>query len=83
VHDGAHKLIWNNRGTPELYHVADDPREVENLAQHSSMTAIRAKLEAALAEWEQNKVVFPPQEVAGNGQDPEMIAQLRALGYLP
>jgi arylsulfatase A-like enzyme len=83
VHDGTYKLIWNNRGTPELFHVAADPQEAENLAQQDFVIPIRAKLEAALAEWERNKVVFPPQEMTMSGQDPQMNAHLRALGYLP
>lgn len=83
VHDGAYKMIWKNRGASELYNLNDDPLEQMNLAGKEQFRSRLEQFKTALALWEKDKKLFPPQESAPDGaDDPQMMAQLRSLGYV-
>jgi arylsulfatase A-like enzyme len=51
VTDGRHKLIWYPAGNRvQLFDLAGDPREQSDLAEDSSASEVRQRLEAALIE---------------------------------
>ncbi len=75
----GYKLIWGSDGRHELYNLAHDPAETENLAQREPET--RQLLQAQLDHW------LASIEAAAWGQlepelDEAMVERLRDLGYL-
>jgi arylsulfatase A-like enzyme len=76
VEQGSEKLVWSAYGdTWELYDLASDPGEQDNLAARlpARAQALAAGLDAAVAFWSPAQ----PLEL-----DADMREQLRALGYL-
>ena len=67
-------LIYIHLPKPELYDLAADPHERNNLADHRRAEA-RGMLNALKSEY---TVVFSPQT---DGPDPEAVRKLEALGY--
>lgn len=63
---------------PELYHVAQDPGELDNQFEPASEDAERLK--HWLKEFEET--VQPPEASGQMTSDPETLAQLESLGYL-
>jgi arylsulfatase A-like enzyme len=76
VREGRWKYI--HKLEPELYDLASDPRELDNLASKrpERVEQLRGRLEALVAE------APPPPEDARRTMDEEAVAQLRALGYV-
>lgn len=51
LHDGRHKLIWYPAGNHvQLFDLAQDPRELVDVAGHPAYAAVRAGLAAGLAD---------------------------------
>jgi arylsulfatase A-like enzyme len=76
---GDHKLIWSSDGAHELYDLRADPGELVNRADADSGLAaeLRSRLDSLLQR-SIGTAGTPPQPVL----DPEIEAQLRALGYV-
>jgi arylsulfatase A-like enzyme len=80
---GPYKLHMDADGGLELYNVAADPLEQENLIRVEPRTAKR--LEVELDRWldrEREMRAAIPESTEERVLTPEMIEQLRALGYL-
>ena len=79
---GDEKLIWASDGRHELYNLADDPDELEDLAaaQPERVAALSARLEEIVASRSLSSTdIRPPLSLI----DPETVENLRALGYIP
>ena len=63
----------------ELYDLAADPDELENLASNRPATV--ASLRAALFDWIRDAPRIDPGETGRTSLDPEELAKLQALGY--
>jgi len=73
---GTYKLIWDSRGTEELYDLASDPSETKNLAATELET---------FSDLNQNlQQFFPshPLAPARGKMDTQTLNALKALGYL-
>ena len=79
IYWGRFKLIQASDGHDELYDLAADPREVNNLlgAPGEAMKEVRLRMIAGLADLE---VTPAPRRV--KALDPETEDRLRALGYI-
>jgi len=78
VSDGRFKYI--EAPTPELYDLADDPGEEENLVSYEPETV--ADLAAALEAWTTGTADDEAEGASARTLTPEEEARLRALGYL-
>ena len=79
---GDEKLIWASDGRHELYNLADDPDELEDLAavQPERVAALSARLEEIVASRSMSSTdIRTPLSLI----DPETVENLRALGYIP
>ncbi len=79
---GDEKLIWASDGRHELYNLAEDPDELEDLAavQQERVAALSARLEEIVASRSMSSTdIRPPLSLI----DPETVENLRALGYIP
>lgn len=78
VEDG-YKLVWRGDGHRELYHLAEDPDELRDLAakEPDRVVALEAALDAYLAS-----LPAPPAPGAPREVDAETREALEALGYL-
>jgi len=82
VRQGSWKYIVASNGREELYNVAEDPRETNNLiASHRPVADHLAK---QLVEWlAASKPYQAPERLAGKQQlDEETRSRLRGLGYI-
>lgn len=92
VQDGTMKFIWGSDGRHELYEIASDPGEVRNLLlEHSSHPAKDRLMEMLLSYvgTYAGEIPLPPPPPVGwlapgfvVDADPELLENLRALGYL-
>ncbi len=82
---GNHKLILERgRGEAELFELGDDPRETQDVGHLQPEK--KAELEALLARWlAEARAARSGREDSGPAANvtPEILQQLRALGYLP
>ena len=81
VHDGRHKLHWNG-GVFSLYDIEQDPYE-----QHDILTTspnVTRRLRGELDTWLEHEEALRPivGQVGSRELTPEMIEQLKSLGYL-
>ncbi|MGH0028993.1 MAG: sulfatase [Myxococcota bacterium] len=76
---GDDKLIWASDGTRELYDTRRDPQELRDRAadEPERVAELSARLEALVGE-----LVREPEPRETPPLDPEVEANLRALGYL-
>ena len=78
IYDGNHKLIWNSTGNHELYDVADDPAEENNL--YGKMPELEKRLLSRLTP------LIEESQRASAHDMPEIDADLRdalkSLGYV-
>jgi arylsulfatase A-like enzyme len=79
LHEGNWKLIWGTDGRHELYDLAKDPLETNDLVkQHpEKVKALEARMQAMLEEMPQVGEAEEAGELDAETQD-----QLRALGYI-
>ncbi len=82
VHDGRHKLHLRPDATFALYDTVQDPFEQRDIKQQD--VSITRRLKQELKSWrEQEKTLRPiVGEVGSRDLTPEMIEQLKSLGYL-
>lgn len=77
--EGAWKYIWASREAPELYDLASDPDEENDLAAAETERAERMQLQ--LADW--RRALAPERSLAGDAElDPVTKQALEALGYV-
>jgi arylsulfatase A-like enzyme len=81
VRDGRFKLILGSDGTTELYDVADDPEELQNLAGRDEYADELESLQAQLVEL-LSECPESPQVESSYDLDDETIRQLKTLGYI-
>ncbi len=74
------KYVWSSNGDSELYNLARDPDEVENIINVSPEVA--ASLKERMTEWLQSFEHAAPNEAGNVKLDRATQQQLRALGYL-
>jgi arylsulfatase A-like enzyme len=79
---GNHKLVRGSDGSAELYDLAVDPEERENLAERAEQQAVRRGLEASLDRWlaRYRKDSAEPVEHAPVSE--ETRRALEAIGYI-
>lgn len=82
VHDGRHKLHLQSDGSYRLYDTVQDPFEqwdIQDSAPH-----ITRRLEAEMSRWLDHEAALRPivGEAGSRELTPEMIEQLKSLGYL-
>lgn len=70
------KYVWTERGE-ELYRIADDPEEIDNLIDREP--AVAARLRRQLRQWRDDN---PMRVLAPETLDPSLRENLRALGYI-
>ncbi len=78
--EGEYKFVWNSLGNHLLYHLAEDPREDNNLV--ASRPEIASKMESTLARYVDS---LPPPATAVAPQqhiDEETKKALKSLGYV-
>jgi arylsulfatase A-like enzyme len=82
--DGSHTLIvYPRQGRFELFHALEDPGETRDLsgAQAGTARALAERFEAHASQLEGAAEALGPD--AGTSEiDPELLEQLRALGYV-
>lgn len=79
------KYIWSDRGGHELYDLKNDPAESHNLIDQQPGLAreLQQKLDAWLASFKQAESVRSPEAMtAHTGDDEQIMARLRDLGYV-
>jgi arylsulfatase A-like enzyme len=76
---GSAKLLWSPAGSIELYDLAADPREAVDRA--AERPGERERLLGVLHELRRSYATEAP--APDRNVDPELLEQLRALGYLP
>jgi len=76
----GYKYIWTSDGQPELYDLAVDPGERENLV--GQKPGLVAEMQAQLDEW--LATIHPPEAAQPEAaeMDETVVQRLRALGYL-
>jgi arylsulfatase A-like enzyme len=79
---GPDKLIWGSDGRNELYRTAVDPHETDNRIDRDPERArlLEAKLDE-IVEQLSRSITVPQPPISE--MDPEVISELRALGYIP
>jgi len=67
----------------KLYQASEDPLETSNLASELPLQTLLLK-QSALSQWHWNRQILraPVREESSEELDPEVVEQLRALGYL-
>jgi arylsulfatase A-like enzyme len=77
--EGRQKLIWGSDGRHELYDLATDPGESQNLFERQPEDASRrlGALDELYASLQVCEIGAPPPEFS-----PEQVERLRALGYV-
>lgn len=94
MQDGRHKLIWASAGASELYDLAGDPAESADLLaarpDHPGAAALLRNLNGLVQDHTGDTPLDPPPppgwkmpglEARLKG-DPELLEQLRSLGYI-
>ena len=77
---GRYKLIWSSDGKHELYDLQSDPNETDNLAESEPKRVSR--MEAQLRNWVRSVPAYTyPTGKKKPHLDPQIVRQLRALGY--
>jgi len=79
IQQGRYKLILSSNGREELYELAIDPAERQNLIHREP--GIARELKEQLQRW-QSGLIFAPAERTEPDLDPKTREALRALGYL-
>ncbi len=79
IQQGRYKLILSSDGREELYEVAIDPTERQNLIHREP--GIARELEEQLQRW-QHGLILAPADRTEPELDPKTREALRALGYL-
>ncbi|MFQ5923843.1 MAG: sulfatase, partial [Anaerolineales bacterium] len=81
IRSNGYKYIWSSDGRSELFNIADDPSESENLiaANPAKATELRSQLMDWLDQHSPNS--WPPSPVSVD-IDPVTVERLRALGYI-
>jgi arylsulfatase A-like enzyme len=74
--EGPRKLITSTIGQPQLYDLANDPKERVNLWNPANGDA--ARLVSALQRWLRQAETAPPRNVPGG----QAVRQLQSLGYI-
>lgn len=83
VRSATDKLIWRSDQSHELYDLANDPQEKDNLIQDESRSETLEALQNALESWRSRNQTMPPVELDKDAMtDPEVYSRLKALGYL-
>jgi arylsulfatase A-like enzyme len=80
LYDGDHKFLWNSKGNHRLYHLKNDPSELQNLAasEPERTQEMSNKLLRYLDALPKPGASGPPAVV-----DSETEELLRGLGYIP
>jgi len=78
IWDGTWKLHKEKKRIPELYNITRDPGERVNLFKTNRKIGLA--LEKKLNKWIQDNSERPPEILLN--QDPDMIQNLKALGYI-
>jgi hypothetical protein len=73
----THKYIWSSTGHHELYNLADDPGETQNIIAQEPETA--ATLARRLEDWLAEHAL---DQDDGPGIDEGIASRLEALGYI-
>lgn len=84
LHVGEWKFVHDPTAEDQLFHVGDDPAELENvLAQNPEIAAEFRKTVTALIDAQYRKGMKHESERAGKDEelDPELVRELKALGY--
>jgi hypothetical protein len=83
VREENRKLIWDSKkpGEAELFDLAVDPREQENIYLDQS-AASEDLIEQVNIVREKMRATKPEQDVSEPDLDDEMVARLRDLGYM-
>jgi arylsulfatase A-like enzyme len=85
VRSATHKYIWRADQTSEFYDLVSDPAEANNLIDTTvaEEVGVLQELQDTLALWYAELELFPPRiEDDAAELAPEMMHQLRALGYV-
>ena len=77
---GDLKYMESDRDSPELYDLAADPGETNNLA--ASRPADAVKLAAAISDWRTKTAAFDGTAETARRLSPETLDKLRSLGYI-
>jgi arylsulfatase A-like enzyme/4-amino-4-deoxy-L-arabinose transferase-like glycosyltransferase len=77
--DEPHKYVWSSDGRHALYDLARDPGEGRDLS--GEQAALAARLAADLDAYQAALSRCAPAPPAPDGQSPQEIERLRALGY--
>ena len=82
LHDGRHKLQLRTPDHVSLFDTLEDPHEVNDL--HAAEGALTRRLKKQLQDWleEEEALAAIVGEVGNRDLTPEMIEQLKSLGYL-
>jgi len=69
-----HKLVWRPKGQTELYDLAEDPHELQNVFDREDYTQVQRDLERRLLEWQTCTGDVVPFEPSPRGFPPELVS---------
>jgi choline-sulfatase len=69
-----HKLVWRPKGQSELYDLAEDLHELQNVFDREDYTQVQRDLERRLLEWQTRTGDVVPFEPRPRGFPPELVS---------